>query len=220
MLRAALIGLPATGKTTLFQLMTSVREAGRSAHGRGEVQIGISKVPDERLDRLTAMFNPKKRVPATVEFADIGGAPATVISRGTAERARRYLTEFVYSHARVFYLKELGNSEMDEHALWIAGFVLSRGLEAIKTRDIYRSYPALRAQDQRNQIAVTMRVLEMYDWVRPIKERKGVYEEWAINPAVHDGRFAQTAELERSRRGNVRDAIRQEADSRRAVQAG
>jgi GTP-binding protein YchF len=73
MLRAALIGLPATGKTTLFQLMTAVREA---AKGGRDVQIGISKVPDERLDRLTAMFNPKKRVPATVEFADIGGAGA------------------------------------------------------------------------------------------------------------------------------------------------
>jgi GTP-binding protein YchF len=82
MLRAALIGFPSTGKTTLFQLMTAVRESGRAAHGRGEVQIGISKVPDARLDRLTAMFNPRKRVPATVEFADIvggaGGAQALV----------------------------------------------------------------------------------------------------------------------------------------------
>src|SRR5262245_17819067 len=82
MLRAALIGLPATGKTTLFQLMTAVRESGRAAHGRGDVQIGVSKVPDARLDRLTAMFNPKKRVPATVEFADLagtgGGAQALV----------------------------------------------------------------------------------------------------------------------------------------------
>jgi GTP-binding protein YchF len=38
------------------------------------VQIGISKVPDARLDRLTAMFNPKKHVPATVEFADLAAA--------------------------------------------------------------------------------------------------------------------------------------------------
>jgi GTP-binding protein YchF len=73
MLRAALIGLPATGKTTLFQLMTAVREPAKG--GRGDVQIGISKVPDARLDRLTAMFNPKKRVPATVEFTDLA-APA------------------------------------------------------------------------------------------------------------------------------------------------
>jgi GTP-binding protein YchF len=80
MLRAALIGFPSTGKTTLFQLMTAVREPTR-AHGRGEAAIGVSRVPDDRLDRLTAMYNPRKRVPATVEFADIaaggsGGAQA------------------------------------------------------------------------------------------------------------------------------------------------
>jgi GTP-binding protein YchF len=36
--------------------------------------VGISRVPDERLDRLTALFNPKKRTPATVEFADLAAA--------------------------------------------------------------------------------------------------------------------------------------------------
>jgi len=68
MLRAALIGFPSSGKTTLFQLMTSARDAPR---GKGDVNIGISKVPDARLDTLTAMYNPRKRVPATVEFTDI-----------------------------------------------------------------------------------------------------------------------------------------------------
>jgi ribosome-binding ATPase len=72
MLRAALIGFPSSGKTTLFQLMTSAKEAPR---GKGDVNIGISKVPDARLDVLTAMYNPRKRVPATVEFTDmIAGA--------------------------------------------------------------------------------------------------------------------------------------------------
>ena len=70
MLHAALIGFPSSGKSTLFQLMTSAREAPR---GKGDVAIGISKVPDPRLDRLSAMFNPKKYVPATVEFTDIVG---------------------------------------------------------------------------------------------------------------------------------------------------
>jgi ribosome-binding ATPase len=68
MLRAALIGFPSSGKTTLFQLMTSAKDAPR---GKGDVNIGISKVPDERLDVLTRMYNPRKRVPATVEFTDL-----------------------------------------------------------------------------------------------------------------------------------------------------
>lgn len=84
MLRAALIGFGSGGKTTLFQLMTSARETARASHGKGDVAIGISKVPDARIDRLTAMYNPKKRVPATVEFTDLaapgpsGGAKTLV----------------------------------------------------------------------------------------------------------------------------------------------
>ena len=70
MLRAALIGTSSTGKTTLFQLMTHAPETPR---GKGDVNIGISRVPDSRLDVLTAMYNPRKRVPATVEFADLRG---------------------------------------------------------------------------------------------------------------------------------------------------
>jgi GTP-binding protein YchF len=84
MLKAALVGFGSSGKTTLFQLMTSARETGRAAHGKGEATIGISKVPDDRLDRLTSMYNPRKRVPATVEFSDLAapggasGAPTLV----------------------------------------------------------------------------------------------------------------------------------------------
>ena len=73
MLRAGLIGLPSAGKTTLFQLMTSAREAPRT-HGKVEAHVGVSRVPDDRLDQLTALFKPKRRVPATVEFADMAAA--------------------------------------------------------------------------------------------------------------------------------------------------
>lgn len=71
MLRAGLIGYPSVGKTTLFQLMTSATESDRSSRGRAEAHVGISRVPDVRLDRLTALFNPRKRVPATLELADV-----------------------------------------------------------------------------------------------------------------------------------------------------
>jgi ribosome-binding ATPase len=71
MLRAGLIGFPSAGKTALFQLLTSAREAPRA--GKSEANVGVSRVPDERLDRLTALFKPRKHVPATVEFADIAG---------------------------------------------------------------------------------------------------------------------------------------------------
>ncbi len=70
MLRAGLVGLPSSGKTTLFQLLSSAREAPRS-HGKAEANVGTSRVADDRLDQLSAMFQPKKHTPATVEFADM-----------------------------------------------------------------------------------------------------------------------------------------------------
>jgi hypothetical protein len=72
MLRAGLIGFPSSGKTALFQLLTSAREAPRGA-GKADANVGVSRVPDDRLDRLTDLFKPRKHVPATVEFADIAG---------------------------------------------------------------------------------------------------------------------------------------------------
>ena len=73
MLRAGLIGFPSAGKTALFQLLTNVHDAPARG-GKADANVGVARVPDERLDRLTALFNPRKRVPATVEFADIAGA--------------------------------------------------------------------------------------------------------------------------------------------------
>ncbi len=73
MLRTALIGFPSSGKTTLFQLMTSQHEAPRAGHGKLEVVVGMARVPDARVDRLAELYAPKKKTPATVEFADLAG---------------------------------------------------------------------------------------------------------------------------------------------------
>lgn len=80
MLRAGLIGLPSTGKTTLFRLLT--RAAAESAPGgrRTAAQVGVAQVPDPRLDRLTALFDPRRHVPATVEVCELAGrGPAAAL---------------------------------------------------------------------------------------------------------------------------------------------
>ncbi|WP_161494825.1 bifunctional DNA primase/polymerase [Bradyrhizobium canariense] len=166
----------------------------------------LDKMPNE-FGRLSLVFHFIEHYGASGAAGD--AVPAVVIGRGTAERARRYLTEFVYSHALTFYLKDLGASTMDEHALWIAGFVLARGLPAISSRDIYRVYPALKSPEKRSLIVATMRVLEMHDWVKPAHaDRHGVEDRWTVNPAVHDGRFAEIAATERSRRDGVQERIK------------
>ncbi len=80
MLKAGLIGLPSTGKSTLFRLLTSSGESAGGG-GRQDPLMGVAQVPDARLDRLTALFEPKKHVPATLEVTELaghGGATALV----------------------------------------------------------------------------------------------------------------------------------------------
>jgi GTP-binding protein YchF len=77
MLRTALIGFPSSGKTTLFQLMTSQHEAPKAGHGKLEAVVGVARVPDVRVDRLADLYKPKKTTPATVEFADLAGPGRT-----------------------------------------------------------------------------------------------------------------------------------------------
>ena len=74
-LSAGLVGLPASGKTTLFNLLTrAAADAASGRFGRNEARIGTAAVPDQRLERLTALYEPRRQVAATVAFADLAGA--------------------------------------------------------------------------------------------------------------------------------------------------
>jgi GTP-binding protein YchF len=66
--KTAIIGLPMTGKTSLFTILTGVHEAARV--GSMETRIGVAKVPDPRLDALADIFKPPKVTHATVEYLD------------------------------------------------------------------------------------------------------------------------------------------------------
>jgi GTP-binding protein YchF len=103
MLRAALIGFGSTGKTTLFDLMTSAKDSGRAAHGRAETSIGISKVPDARLERLNAMYNPRKRVPATVEFTDLAAMGGTDVAKALVDVAAYKNADALVHVVRAFH---------------------------------------------------------------------------------------------------------------------
>jgi ribosome-binding ATPase len=63
-----IIGLPASGKTTVFQALTSADSPGMRAGGKGDMR--IVAVPDVRLDTLATMYHPRKVTPATIEFVD------------------------------------------------------------------------------------------------------------------------------------------------------
>jgi len=64
-MKIGLLGLPKSGKTTLFNLLTGQRVATSSFGAtRGEVNVGVARVPDARVDRLVELFTPKKTTTA------------------------------------------------------------------------------------------------------------------------------------------------------------
>jgi len=70
-MKAGILGLTLAGKSTLFQLLTGTQAAAPG--GRPEARVGVARVPDPRVDRLAAIFQPKKRTLATVEYVDVPG---------------------------------------------------------------------------------------------------------------------------------------------------
>src|ERR1700758_2927458 len=70
-MKTGIIGLPQVGKTSLFQILTKAHVSAQSANPR-EAHIGVARVPDDRLDRLAALYKPKKLTHASVEYVDVG----------------------------------------------------------------------------------------------------------------------------------------------------
>lgn len=73
-LNCGIVGLPNVGKSTIFQAITSApAEAANYPFCTIEPNVGIVSIPDPRLNKITELINPKKTIPAIVEFVDIAG---------------------------------------------------------------------------------------------------------------------------------------------------
>ncbi len=77
-MKIALIGYPLSGKTTVFNTLTGLhaRVDGFITSGK-EANIGLIKVPDSRIDRLSEIYQPKKTTYAEISFVDVGGITST-----------------------------------------------------------------------------------------------------------------------------------------------
>jgi len=82
--QVAIVGLARSGKTTVFNTLTR-GEAETGGFGGMTVNVGVVKVPDERLTRLTEIFKPKREVPADVTYVDLPAPPLSPDGREAAE---------------------------------------------------------------------------------------------------------------------------------------
>src|ERR671930_2158103 len=71
-MQIGIAGLPGAGKTTLFNALAHQR-AQVGGYAGAEPNLAVLKVPDERLDKLSELFQPRKHTPAEVRFVDVAG---------------------------------------------------------------------------------------------------------------------------------------------------
>ena len=73
-MKAGIVGLPNVGKSTLFNCLSNAKaQSANFPFCTIEPNIGVVNVPDARLEKLEALVNPERVLPATVEIVDIAG---------------------------------------------------------------------------------------------------------------------------------------------------
>lgn len=91
-MKLGIIGLPQSGKTTLFNALTRATQP-TGITGKIEVHTAVVDVPDKRVDRLSAMFQPKKTIYAKVTYADIAGLDGSASKSGISGTLLNNLTQ-------------------------------------------------------------------------------------------------------------------------------
>ena len=92
-MKLGIIGLPQSGKTTIFNALTRGDQPTSVSGGRVEVHTAVVDVPDERVDRLSVLFHPQKTIYAKVTYADIAGLEGSASKMGISGSLLNQLTQ-------------------------------------------------------------------------------------------------------------------------------
>ncbi len=93
-MKTGIIGLPQVGKTSLFKILTKAHVAA-TANPR-EAHIGVAKVPDERLDKLAALYKPRKTIHASVEYSDVAAVGQEALKESAYASTLRQVDALVH----------------------------------------------------------------------------------------------------------------------------
>ena len=194
------------------------REAHQHREDINALAEALSAMPDTSV-RLQASFGKWPGLFARlcltfhlIENADLKalGEPLPVmqvVQENTARHVAAFMREILLPHL-VRAERLMFATDQTSHAQWIAGYILSRGVGRITTRDIVRDYRALSAPEAKQEMAAVMASLVTVGWLEPeevANPAKGVTA-WGVNPAVHV-QFVERGRAEAERRARAREQI-------------
>ncbi len=109
-MKVALIGLPKTGKTTIFNALTrSEHNTDKYAPPVSEAYVGMVQVADERVDKLSHLYQPKKTIHATIEYHDYPG----IFGKEGETTESNLLSDLKSAEAFLVVLKNFADEELD-----------------------------------------------------------------------------------------------------------
>jgi GTP-binding protein YchF len=174
-MKFGLLGFPKVGKTSLFNILTGADVAVDKYGGRGQTNIGVAKVIDPRIDRLAAMFKPRKTTFAHFDLVDVLGVQKGESAQSVSLAEMRNVDaiahvvrafrdpEIVHSEGAVDPARDVATMEME---LILADLeVAQRRLERLQL-----NIKKMKNKDDELELPVVQRCLEALEKEIPIRE--------------------------------------------------
>jgi hypothetical protein len=144
-----------------------------------------------------------------IEYAAREEFPAPFISEATARAVDGFMREFLFPHALFFYMEILDSHSRTENLRWIAGYILSKNLDVLTTRDLQRHFKRwgnLPEWDRRE----LLNTLTEAGWLEPVTDSRSeltrIPTQHQVNPKVHE-LYKERADSERKRRVAAREIL-------------